>query len=103
MFLPQVAERDSFDANGKQHDDINSVTEYIDQILLCNTDDTPEDEDNDNGQNFQLVKVSDSFFQQISFLVEQEYIPAASHSFPTHTVSKLASISFEIITPPPEA
>ena len=46
MFLPQVDEDDQYDAHGQQIDDLNTVSEYIDQVVLGDVDKTPEDEDN---------------------------------------------------------
>ena len=56
MFLPQMDEEDVYIASGQQVDDINSVVEYVDQVMLGHKDDTPEDEDDDSGQNFLLVE-----------------------------------------------
>ena len=58
MFLPQVVEQDAFDSTGQQINDINSVWEFVDEEILGN-DSAPFDEDDDNGQNFHLVKIVD--------------------------------------------
>ena len=47
MFLPQVAEQDMYDAQGQQQKDINTVIEYIDEVILDKHDKNPIDTDND--------------------------------------------------------
>jgi hypothetical protein len=59
MFLPQMAEQDRYDSAGVQYNDINSVVEFIDDLILDYNDDVPMDEDDDNGQNFHMVKMVD--------------------------------------------
>ena len=104
MFLPQVAEDDQFDASGVQVDDINSVSEYINQIVLGNEDKTPEDEDSDNGQNFHVVKIADYHFTQQFISIDQlPFEEIKQHDFSEFKLSITPSPSFDILTPPPEA
>src|SRR5450755_4028384 len=63
MFLPQVAEQDIYDAQGNQEKDINTVIEYVSEVILGKHDKDPIDNDNDDGQNFHLVKIVDYYFQ----------------------------------------
>jgi hypothetical protein len=102
MLLPQMPEQDAYDANGKQIEDINSVVEYI-EVALGN-DITADDEDDDNGQTFHLVKAVDYFFSQPMSIV-QEKNPAGkkANHFPEYRAGKIKVISIDIITPPPEA
>ena len=103
MFLPQVAEDDQFDTHGIQIDDINSVSEYIDQIVLGHVDKTPEDEDNDNGQNFHVVKVADYHFtQQYVAIAQLPFTEIKKHEFSEYRITSIPSPSFDILTPPPE-
>lgn len=104
MFLPQIAEEDVFDSKGNQVDDINTVCEYIDEVILGNTDATPEDEDDDSGQNFVTVNALNYFYQQPSFLIET--IVEVNSDNPTYSIylnTKLSSTISDVITPPPEA
>jgi hypothetical protein len=103
MFLPQMAEQDTYGANGQQTDDINSLVEYIDQVVLGNHDDTPEDEDNDEGQNFQIAKSVDYFFKQQSYIIDQPFTLVVTPIYSDYIHTKLSAVSFDIITPPPEA
>jgi hypothetical protein len=103
MFIPQLDEVDAYDANGNQVDDINSLTEYIDQIVLGNKDDTPEDEDDDNGFYLNIVKVDQYCFQQ--FVIELDAaveIRQNKTKYPPRLENKLPAIFFEIQSPPPE-
>ncbi|HMH22741.1 MAG TPA: hypothetical protein VK563_13235 [Puia sp.] len=102
MLLPQVPEQDHYDTNGRRLDDINSVVEYI-QVALGN-DTTPDDEDDDNGQTFHLVKAVDYIFSQPHSIV-QEKKPAGRNTnhFPEYRSGKIEMIAIDIVTPPPEA
>ena len=68
MFIPQMAEVDSYDSFGTQVDDINTLVEYIDQQVLGHYDNTPEDEDDDSGQPYHIIKMVD--------YVWHPYVPA---------------------------
>lgn len=59
MFIPQMAEVDYYDSMGNQIDDINTLVEYIDQNILGHPDYSPEDEDDDSGQPYHIVKIMD--------------------------------------------
>src|SRR5215203_1092819 len=91
MFLPQMAEVDIYDANGMQQDDINSLIEYVDQVVLGNHDDTPEDEDDDSGQNFSLAKTVDYLYQQNFFVIEQHFTPILPRIFSDYTANHIRS------------
>ena len=103
MFLPQGAEDDQFDKNGNQVDDINSVCEYIDQVILGNIDKTPEDEDTDDGQNFHVVKTMEYSFERQSILVRPlSFIEIKQTEFADYKIYFLTSPSMDITTPPPD-
>jgi len=101
MFIPQLDEVDTFDAGGQQQDDINSVVEFVDQSLLGNRDDTPEDEDDDSGQNFQLITV-DYFYDPASITIDQSFASIVSQEFFDRANNRIPAVSLEIITPPPK-
>jgi len=102
MFLPQTDEQDQYDANGNQIDDINSVVEYIEVAL--GYDHHPDDEDDDSGQHFVLVKATDSFYEQYSFIIDKKVLFSSDKKkFPDYIESKLLTPSFDILTPPPKA
>lgn len=103
MFLPQVAEQDIFNSSGQQQDDINTVFEYINKIVLGNHLDVPQDEDDDNGQNFHMVKEVNYFFQPFFTDLEQNITESEKQSTYTDlTEQKIITVSFDIITPPPD-
>lgn len=102
MFLPQMAEQDAFDITGRQTDDINSLTEYIDQIVLGNVDDTPEDEDNDNGQHFLLIKTVDLFCQQSFTIISATKFAPPAKRYPQYLSSTIPDTAFDVLIPPPK-
>lgn len=104
MFLPQVAELDQYDASGRQIDDINSVVEYVDQVVLGHHSKNRCDEDNDDGQNFTVATAFSYFFQQPIFEINHpRFDQMADRLFADHAVGKIPFISFDILVPPPKA
>lgn len=101
MFLPQVAEEDVYDTHGKQVDDINSVIEYF-QVAL-GYDHHADDEDDDNGHNFYLLKNIEYNCQEIIITTERkEFYTILSQTFYHTNESDFQSLSADIVTPPPE-
>ena len=104
MFLPQMQEGDIVDKSGNQKDDINSLTEYVDEVLLGHTDNSPEDEDDDSGQSFHASNTPDSFFPPVSNSVtRKEVILTRVIKFPVYIISPIASLSYDVFSPPPES
>lgn len=102
MFLPQVAEQDTYDNNGQQTDDINSLAEYI-QVAL-GYDHTPDDEDDDSGQNFHLAKAFEYFYEQTPIVHERaEFAKVSENNFSEYKEFPFQSIATEVVTPPPDA
>ena len=102
MFLPQVPEDDVFDKSGRQIDDINSVVEWVATAL--GYDHTSDDEDDDSGQNFHLVKSYEYNFRQAYTIITIEHSNEIKK--PDYSNRKTVyreDIYREIITPPPEA
>lgn len=102
MFLPQVEETDSYDASGQQTDDINSVVEYV--RVVFGLDKTADDEDDDSGNNFTLVKTCDYFYQQqITTLATPGFIELRNRVYGEYKGLSPLFTSYDIISPPPEA
>jgi len=104
MFLPQVAEVDIFNAQGQQEADVNTVVEYVDEIILGNHKSNPVDEDNDQGQNFHLVKIVDYYFAlDIQLLKHKPVLAASKSKFPLFPEVKITPVTLDILAPPPKA
>jgi hypothetical protein len=102
MFLPQVEETDAYDASGQQTDDINSVVEYVSVVL--GFDKTADDEDNDSGNNFTLVKTCHYIYQQqITILETPGLIKISKRVYGEYKAPAPLFTSYDIISPPPEA
>ncbi len=102
MFLPQVAEDDQYDANGQQIDDVNSVVEFI--CVELGIDKTADDEDDDSGQNFHLVKEAEYFYQpQFICIDEEKFAQTKQKNFADFLIPQPDLVNVEIITPPPKA
>ena len=103
MLLPQVAEVDIYNAQGQQEDDINTVIEYVDEVLLDNHRPTPVDEDNDQGQNFHLVKIVDYYFDlDFSSFKHKPVVATTKSKFCIHPEEKIFPVTLEIIAQPPK-
>jgi|SRR6187402_2325740 len=102
MLIPQIEEID-FDVTDFKIDDINSLFEYVDQVILENSDITPEDEDNDTARNYSLTQI-DFYCNQYSFEITSHNFPEKGKNFfPEYAANKIPSISFDIVGPPPKA
>jgi hypothetical protein len=67
MFIPQLDESDIFDKHGRQVGDINSLAEYIDNVVLGHDASNAADEDNDNPYDYHVTKVNAYSFSQQSY------------------------------------
>jgi len=105
MFFPMVDETDVYEANGTRRDDINSLAEFINQILLGHRDSTPEDEDDDQAHYYHINSAH-------RYVVTQ-YIaqPPVSRFTPEYSlkpyygalpVQKLATVAYDVAAPPPQ-
>jgi hypothetical protein len=102
MFLPQIEETDSYDVSGQQTDDINSVVEYV--RVVFGLDKTADDEDDDTGNNFTLVKSCDYVYhQQITLLETPGFIEINTRVYGEYKTPAPLFTSYDIISPPPEA
>ncbi len=99
--LPQVQEQDINSGFGQQKEDVNSLVELFN--VEMGYDKTPDDEDNDSGQNFHLVKFVDYSFQQIQTVLQRyEHVSVKKHEFSEYRMPVLESVCIEIPTPPPD-
>ncbi|MGN6531270.1 MAG: hypothetical protein ACTHK0_05925 [Ginsengibacter sp.] len=101
MFLPQVPEQDVYDAHGNLVDDINSITELV--LVSLGIDHTADDEDDDSGQNFQLVRMADCVFHP--FFNEINNTGASTNTrilYSDFTNNKISRIAYDLIIPPPK-
>ena len=104
MFVPCVDEMDEYAKDGTQKDDINSVAEYIYQVVFNHKDKTPEDEDDDQAHYFLLAKsASYNFEQQQWKLVPPVFTSCKKVIYPELDISRLPVTYNDILTPPPDA
>ena len=104
MFLPQVAEQDMYNAQGQQLKDINTVIEYVDEVIMDKHDKSPVDQDNDQGQNFHLVKIVDYYFELDFTTVKHRPVTTASKKeFCAFSEKKIHDVTLDILAPPPKA
>ncbi|MEO6931897.1 MAG: hypothetical protein ABI151_09735 [Chitinophagaceae bacterium] len=103
MFLPQVPERDIFDTNNKQEDDINTVIEYVDQVILGHHADTPEDGDDDSGQNFHQGNITTYYYEPFFIKIHTAAFSIRKQQrFTPFCLKSIPSVDFDIVSPPPD-
>jgi hypothetical protein len=104
MFFPMMDEEDVYDNCGKPKDDINTLVEFINQILLGHKDSTPEDEDDDQAHFYQLKHTS-SYTMQYMAYPAKAILPEPSGQKPEYAVGisqRLLTAYYDISAPPPE-
>lgn len=100
MFLPQVPEQDVYDANGNQLDDITSLVELV--RVKLGYDHRADDENDDSGQNFHIVNTTYTIEPAWRELKNDVALNNGS-DFHDFILSKIPSVSYDIIVPPPKA
>jgi hypothetical protein len=104
MFLPQVAETDIYNTNGQQQDDINTLIEYAERIISDTPTSNPVDEDNDQGQNFHLVKIVDYCYAiEFSSIRHKPVVAAEKNKYCIFPEQEIYPVTLEILAPPPKA
>ena len=103
MFVPQLSELDFVQEKGKQMDDIDSMTEFIDQVILGNKDETPENENTDHSKVFYIVQFNYHCISQQPVVTDAAagFIPLVT-LYPELVNKKISAISLDIAAPPPK-
>lgn len=100
MLLPQAPEEDVYDGNGNQLDDITSIVELV--MVKLGIDHHADDENDDQGQNFHIVKVFEYCFEPVFSDAKNEFFITQQAMFGEYKESKMPNISLDIIIPPPK-
>ncbi|MFI5133625.1 MAG: hypothetical protein ACHQEB_04775 [Chitinophagales bacterium] len=104
MFIAQVDEVDTYDAKGKPLNDINTLTEYIHDVLLHKQGKPRPDEDDDNARYFQVSVSSLYDFQQNKIKTSSEDLGTNNiKEYSLFKENKWLSPVLEITSPPPKA
>ena len=99
-FMPQAHEANVYDADGNQLDDITNVVELIRAKLDYGHH--ADDENNDSGQKFHIVNFYQNSFQPFFSDVKNFFFKKGNDLFKDFTESKITSISYDILVPPPK-
>jgi hypothetical protein len=103
MLIPQTDEVDLQSTSGVDRDDINSLVEYVDQEILDNIDYTPEDEDDDKARDCRFIQIDCSHIIYFAQFISNDCSALPKCPFPNFLVDQITSVSFDIVSPPPEA
>lgn len=104
MFIAQVDEVDTYDTNGNRINDINSLTEYINDIVLHHRNTPRSDEDDNNARYFHLIKLTGYFFSQpVTVSGSKPADVKSKTTFPYINTQKLLSVFYDVVTPPPKS
>ncbi len=102
MLLPQAPEDDVYDKMGNQVDDITSIVELV--MVKLGIDHHADDENDDQGQNFHIVKAFEYCFQPVfNNIKTNEFFITKQSMFGEYKESKIPNVSFDIIIPPPKS
>jgi hypothetical protein len=103
MFIAQIDEVDLYDSNGSRINDINSVADYINDVLLNNGDHKRQDNDDDNARYFHIVRVlSYCFNPQIFMTGSDRQFENNKSTFTNSSTSKPLPVYYDVVTPPPK-
>ncbi len=103
MFIAQVDEVDIYDKYGQQKEDVNSLVQYV--AVLCHIKHKPiKDNDDDNARYFHIVKLDFSLFNEdVTGYKKIFYASGEKKRYAPYLQNKVASVFFDIPSPPPEA
>ncbi len=104
MFIPVMDEIDIFDAHGNQICDINTLTEFIDQIVMGHKPASHPDEDDDQAHFFNVIKFQGFFINQVVIVSTKKDLFAWAEKpvYTTYKDKKLLSLEQDILIPPPK-
>lgn len=100
MFLPQAPEADVYDKNGNQLDDITSIVELV--RVKLGWDHTADDENDDSGQNFHIANFYEYAYQPFFTDIRTNFFIKKTGQFFDPDESKILSVSYDILVPPPK-
>lgn len=103
MFIAQVDEVDVFDAKGRPINDINTLSEYIHDVLLHKPNKPRQDEDDDNARYFQASSSPLYDFHQFKVKISPDHSAVEKKEYSLFKENKWFSPVLEISVPPPKA
>lgn len=100
--LPKVQAAESLAiCNIHPVDYTNNIVEFVDEIILGNEDQKPDNENDSPG--FEIEESADYYFQHDLFRVEHGKFHVNIKEQSTHASDRLTIPCFEKVSPPPEA
>ena len=102
MFLPQTTGVAIYDRQGAEQDEINSLTEYVAQVLLGRRDDSPEDEDDENDMINSFNAVAYSWEPSYNDLLNEAPVVLIRQVFSRHHLYRIVVRGGNIYLPPPK-
>jgi hypothetical protein len=100
MFIAQVDEVDVYDTHGCRINDVNSLAEYVNDVIL-HRNKPRQDEDDNNARYFHPGKLAGySFSQQV--VVSKPADVKNKMTYPSINTQKIFSIFYDVATPPPK-
>jgi len=106
MFIPVADEKDIFDTRGRQINDVNTIFDFVNHVVLGNTEVTQQDEDDDQAHFFTGSNTVSYYISNPEPITCSRQEPSTidlAVAYPLMAVQKPLTIAYEILTPPPEA
>lgn len=102
MLVPHIQHDSPLVAISTSSDDLDSFFEYVDEIIFCHTDQTPDHEEND-GQTLDEVAKQDYCARYHLPIPNQFNAATSTQVFKKHSTSDYKErISLDIVAPPPD-
>lgn len=104
MFIAQVDEVDTYDAKGRRQNDINTLGEYIHDIILHHSKKQRPDEDDDTARYCQVSSNTLYDFHQYKVkTASDDLLNDQKKEYSLFIESKWHSLFLDILSPPPKA
>jgi len=101
MFFPQVPEEDVYDSRGNQLDNITSIVEWV--RVKTGLDHTADNENDNRAQSLHQVKDFQYTFDPTSFTKNiSACFKLVNVNYTEYPHSKIPSVSYDILVPPPK-
>lgn len=105
MFFPVAEESVAFDMKGRPVDDVTSIVEFVDQVLLEHQDQTPRDKEEDHREHFFNAFKCGLYIttQKIVYAQQPVFEIASTAQYSELEENSFPIVSYDILTPPPKA
>ncbi|MBS1584758.1 MAG: hypothetical protein JSS82_04365 [Bacteroidetes bacterium] len=104
MFIPVMDEVDIYDVHGNQVNDINTVVDYVDQVIMKHKPKPHPDSDDDQAHFFNIIKAQQFIINPFIIIHRRpEFIAESKPGYTGFREKNFSSITYDVTAPPPKA